>query len=77
MESISACHPTKTPLENSNADKLSRLPTEVQRVNSDIAGVHPSGVSSHINDKRTEKNLFRRNLNLGPENIFDGRKEEM
>lgn len=47
------------------------------RVTSDIAGVQSSRVSSCTDEDGRQRNLFRRNINLGPGDIFDGRKQEM
>ena len=47
------------------------------RVTSDIAGIQSSRVSSCIYEDGRQRNLFRRNTDLGPGNIFDGRKQEM
>jgi len=47
------------------------------RVTSDIAGIQSSRVSICIYEDGRQRNLFRRNIDLRPGNIFDGRKDEM
>ena len=52
-------------------------PSHFSGVTSDIAGIQSSRVSSCIYEDGRQRNLFRRNTDLGPGNIFDGRKQEM